>query len=396
MTLQPLQDALIQQYGLQCEGIPPGVAVDGVTTKSGFYVCVTHADWRCFMLPGSRLHWPSQKAIHYPGEALPEPPHGGYTTPPVRQPQRVTDQAMILGAGLATRFEPLSGPLTGLPKPGVPLLGTDSVIMCLARHLYGHGIRRLVVNTYYHPDVVKAQLGALAQQLPDLQLLFVDEAAPSGTAGGLVKAIFAGHVQPDKPILVMQGDAVTNADLSRLLLAHPPEAMATLGVKTVTDADIPKMAVVKTDNPLNQTAERVTFYLEKPTLDQAGSSRTGSIGFYVLNPQAYANFCTMGERRYPDTYDFAMDYFPWLLANRHGLMAYALPQPFYWSDIGQPKDYLTTVRSIHQGSLPPPHSPNGHGVVYHEGVVYWPKAWQAVSSSHVTITGNAIATTGYP
>lgn len=380
-----------------------GADIRFLEAKAGVFGIVDAAGVRFILLPGSELTIPSEVDLVMPGAWIEaKTPQGAVlATQRERAAQTVTDQAMILGAGLASRFVPVSGPWTGYPKPAVPLIGEDSVIVCLAKHLRRHGIRRLIVNTYYMPDVIKAQLS----RLEGLECVFVDEAEPSGTAGGLVKALDAGLVDLERPILIMQGDAVTDADLSTLIETHArQQPWVTLGTKRIHDDEVSMMAVVETDHsgPDGQSGH-VLSYKEKPTLAEAGDSRLGSIGFYVLSPEALALFSERGHEHWcgDAEFDYAHHYFPSLLsqwrqlgdgqpASQSPIYACMIPQPFYWSDIGRPEQYIATVREICQGQvgldLPP--EPDASCL---DGIIYWPGAAEAVQNSGIIAQGNVIA-----
>jgi hypothetical protein len=164
--------------------------------------------------------------------------------------QTHTSQAMILGAGLATRFERISGHSTDYSKPAVPLLGRHSVIGCLARHLAQHGFSRLFVNTYFKPESLKASLAecSVVGPAPD-DIRYIDEAKPSGTAGALRKLLteaeFKGWLDTDKPLIVAQGDSVTDADFSELMNAHVAQnALVTMGCQLVADEDVDKFGIL--------------------------------------------------------------------------------------------------------------------------------------------------------
>ena len=370
--------------------------IDPVIVKSGYYLFVKVDDCLCLLMPGSQLSMPGFQVNFPPGAPSAERPltgmglsHANTAVKPVVQ--TITRQAMILGAGLSTRFEPVSGQWTGLPKPGVPLLGDQSVIVCLARHLQAHGIQRLIVNTFYHPECIKSQL----QNVEGLDCVFVDEAAPSGTAGGLAKALQAGLVNEHQPILVMQGDAVTNADLSHMLRWHAaqPDVIATLGLRTVADEAVSKMAMVTLSPQDTDPAAggQVLRYVEKPALADAGPGRLGSIGFYVLSPQSYPGFLTCAENTWQQkpVFDYAMNYFPWLLQTGQRLMGCCLPEPFYWNDIGQPMDYLATIADIYAGQLTTD-LPQPVAHYFDQGVAYWPGGRLQADLLNMQVMGNAI------
>ncbi len=366
--------------------------------KAGYFGILRTGDITCIAMPGSQIRLPDTQ-VDMPGD-----PIQGFSQAPLiptarRSVQQVTDQAMILGAGLASRFVPISGDITGYPKPGVPLLGEDSVIVVLAKHLYAHGIRRIYVNTYYKPHIIKSQLTAI----DGLSFVFIDEEAPSGTAGGLVKALQNQWIDQNQPILIMQGDAVTNADISELLEAHAAHhAKVTIGVKTITDQQVNQMAIVVTDQSgEDKQSGSILYFKEKPSLAEAGDNRTGSIGFYVIAPEAYDGFVQTGLAKWNKSpeFDYAMDYFPSLVEGKQhtpphsssspAMWAHVLKEPFYWSDIGRPDQYLATVKDLYCGLLGmtlPPHPE----AFYDQGVVYWHDAKAQVQSLGGSLKGNMV------
>lgn len=365
------------------------VKVHFLMAKGGFFAIVTAGPLVYLALPGSQLQLPDTM-LNMPGEPIQGRDVPARLEEPETQPQQVTDQAMILGAGLASRFVPISGDLTGYAKPSVPLVGEDSVIVTLARHLQAHGIRRILVNTFYMPDILKEQL----RRVEGIEFVFIDEDQPSGTAGGLLKAFDTGLVERDKPILIMQGDAVTDADLSTLLETHQLNApLATIGVKHVSDAEVSSMAIVVTDRsgPDGESGY-VQSFKEKPTLEEAGDNRLASIGFYVLDPRVFDAFQRLGQEKWTQgqEFDYAYHFFPALLElEDKAIYARMIPQPFYWSDIGRPDQYLATVRDIHEGKLKIslPETATGN---FQEGVFYWEDAREKAVQQGAQLKGNMI------
>jgi NDP-sugar pyrophosphorylase family protein len=366
--------------------------------KGGFFGIATTDKLVYIALPGSRLRLPDTH-LDMPGGLIEGKADSPIIPTERPAPQQVTDQAMILGAGLASRFVPVSGDITGYSKPGVPLIGEDSVIVALARHLQRHGIRKIFVNTYYKPEMLKDQLS----RVEGVEFVYIDEDSPSGTAGGLVKALQQGLVDTGKPVLIVQGDAVTNADFSRLIESHGHhQPMVTLGVKQVPDEQVALMAIVETDGSGEDgQSGYVHSFKEKPTLAEAGPSRLGSIGFYVISPAAFADFRKAGEQRWEQDpeFDYAMHYFPGLLATYRQqnpeksqpspIMARLLPEPFYWSDIGRPDQYIATIRDIYTGKLGMT-LPENASEFYEHGILYWPGARQISIQEQAQPSGNVI------
>ena len=371
--------------------------------KGGLTAIVTTDDLRYILLPGSHLDL-LDTVVDLPGDPIGLTP--GKENVKVEygsdfKPQTVTKQAMILGAGLASRFEPVSGDTTGFSKPGVPLVGDASVIVNIGRHLKQHGFNRVIVNTFYMPQQIKDQL---TQQVPGVEFVFIDETSPSGTAGGLVKALQQGEVDRKQPLLIVQGDAVTDANLSELVNSHAEHnAKVTIGVQKVEDKDVSKVGILATDRSGSDgESGAVTSFLEKPSLAEAGDARLGSTGFYVISPKAFGEFQKLGSGYVAQNkeFDYAKTFFPTLLENAKSLRAKLSPFPQqtpvwaetlrgYWSDVGNPAQYIQTVRDIFAGRVGLP-LPANVQEFFDNGVIYWPGAKAKAEAGNVEVTGNVI------
>lgn len=133
---------------------------------------------------------------------------------------------MILCAGLGTRLRPLT---QELPKPAVPLVDRPLVAGSLAL-LAAAGTRRVVVNTHWLPEAMTAVARAEGARL-GVQVEPSHEPVLLGTGGGLRQARDAGLVERDRPLLVLNGDVLFDADLPAILHAHEASrAAATLAL----------------------------------------------------------------------------------------------------------------------------------------------------------------------
>jgi mannose-1-phosphate guanylyltransferase len=327
--------------------------------------------------------------------------------------QTQTTQAMILGAGLATRFERVSGKHTDYSKPSVPLVGNRSVICCLADLLASHGYTRLLINTYFKPESLRA---GLVCDPSIRQTAYVNETEPSGTAGALRKMLmqpeYAGLLDESKPLLVVQGDSVTDADFSALMDAHIRQnALVTMGCQWVADEDVDKFGIIVTDRAGTDDADQsgaVTGFQEKPPLSEA-KSRLGNTGFYIFSPQAYPlirdiyNECLADAKSdaeksgkaAPDEIllDFAHDVFPRLLAKTQadpslGIF-WAQQVGGYWSDIGNPSQYMESVRDVYTGKVAIP-LPEEATQYYRNGVIYWEGTQVLAEEQSAQLSGNVV------
>ncbi|MGE4650406.1 MAG: NDP-sugar synthase [Myxococcota bacterium] len=121
-------------------------------------------------------------------------------------------RAMIVGAGLGTRLQPL----TALrPKPALPVGGVPLVAYTLA-WLHAHGVREVVINVHHLPEILEAT--ARRHCPPGMELRFSREQTLLGTGGGIARV--ADFLRESDPCLVIGGDMLMDADLSALVALH--------------------------------------------------------------------------------------------------------------------------------------------------------------------------------
>lgn len=359
--------------------------------KGGFTAVVTTpAGTRYFALPGSGVNV-GQTRLELDGAFIATNPTKQPHNPAPVNPQTVTPQAMILGAGLATRFEPVSGDNTGYSKPAVPLAGERSVIGHIADSLARHGFSQLFINTFYKPESLKADLSGKP-------VSYIDEPAPSGTAGGLRKMLqdpARYGFDPTKPVIIIQGDAVTDVDLSALMRKHVEKnALVTIGCQYVRDEDVDKFGIIVTDKSGEDgVSGNIRFFQEKPKPAEANSNLANT-GFYIFSPEAYPLildvYNAMGDAGDTEL-DFARHIFPEVLkrVSGQGKTFWAQKVDGYWSDIGNPAQYVECVRDIFAGktSLPMPADP---AEFYGNDIIYWPGAKRQAGREGAQLRGNVI------
>lgn len=372
---------------------------------------------RYFALPGASVHV-NRTELVLEGSLLSSRttrkatgnPISGLSLLPRICPQTHTDQAMILGAGLATRFERISGNSTHYSKPAVPFAGRASVIECIAHGLIQHGFSRLIVNTCFKPESLKNGLA----RCKGGEVNYIDETEPSGTAGGLRKMLLDRRYQhflnSSKPLLVVQGDSVTDADFSRLMESHHKHhALVTIGCRRVADKDVDKFGIIVTDQSGEDgQSGRIHHFQEKPRLEEA-KSRLGNTGFYIFSPKAFPLLQHIYETLLDDArqqarsnnqtepaeiaLDFAMDVFPRLLEKTQENPALgdvrAQTVEGYWNDIGNPEQYLESVHDFYAGKirLPLPTEPSRY---YRDGIVFWEGAAEIAEREGAQLIGNVV------
>jgi dTDP-glucose pyrophosphorylase len=228
-------------------------------------------------------------------------------------------RAVVMAGGYGTRLAPLT---LETPKPMLPI-GDQPLMERLVRDIRDAGIRQVHVTTHYRPEKIHEHFGSGADL--DVDLAYVTEEAPLGTAGAL------RLVEPGpEPLLVVNGDILTKVNFRALIRFHEESgACLTVGVRSY-EIKVP-YGVVETRNSL------VTGIVEKPTYRHFVNA-----GLYVVEPRAIA-FIPEGKR-----FDMT-DLIERLIAA--GERVASFPVREYWLDIGRHEDYERAQRDHDSGAL---------------------------------------------
>ncbi|MFC1937869.1 sugar phosphate nucleotidyltransferase [Chloroflexota bacterium] len=224
-------------------------------------------------------------------------------------------KAVILVGGEATRLRPLTCKIT---KAMVPILNRP-FLEHLLRYLGRHGITDVILAMCYLPDSIQSYFGEGGDV--GVRMTCVVEDCPLGTAGA-VKNI---EKLLDEPFVVLNGDIITEIDLSAMIRRHQEiKPKATIAL---TPVDNPTLyGVIETE-----AGGRVKRFLEKPDWDDVTTNLINA-GIYILQPEVLedipaSNLCMF------ETY-----LFPLLLERGDMILGY--PSDAYWIDIGTPEKYL--------------------------------------------------------
>jgi mannose-1-phosphate guanylyltransferase len=222
-------------------------------------------------------------------------------------------QALILVGGEGTRLRPLT---TTVPKPVLPLANRP-FITYMIEWLATHGFEEVVLSCMFLSAGIKRVLGE--DEWDGTRLHYVEEPEPRGTAG----AVKFAEAVLGKRFAVLNGDILTDFDLSALLRAHEEtDARATLALIEVDDPSAYGLVLTDADG-------RVTDFVEKPDRSPPGGAFINA-GAYVLEREVLDPL--------PDdrAVSFEREVFPSLVGD--GLYAYKAKGA--WFDIGTPERYL--------------------------------------------------------
>jgi NDP-sugar pyrophosphorylase family protein len=217
-------------------------------------------------------------------------------------------QALVMAGGLGSRLRPLTDEV---PKPLLPI-GGRPILELILLQLRQAGIDEVFISVGYKAELIRGYF-ADGKRL-GLQVRYVDEPSPLGTAGAL------GYIKNEvrDAILVMNGDILTKLDFRAFQNGHvTSNAAITLGVRE--DRYQVPFGLVETNNGV------VTRIREKPVHEFLVSA-----GIYVMSPHVVAGV-QPGVRL--DVPDLIND-----VAARGGCVRYHVIRE-KWIDIGALADF---------------------------------------------------------
>ena len=236
-------------------------------------------------------------------------------------------KAVILAGGEGKRLKSVTGEL---PKPMVPLIGMP-VLERIVNHLRREGFTELCCALCYRPEAIRDYFGDGSGF--GVHMEYREQREPIGTAGSVLQCRdFYG----DEDFLVMSGDAVTDFDLRALMERHKK------GRAAATIALHPNAEPLQYGLVLLDRESRVRHFVEKPDWPQVVTNLV-STGIYVLSPGA------MGYVPEGETFDFAKDLFPLLLAGGEKILG--VPMEGYWCDIGTPRAFYQCCLDVLDGKV---------------------------------------------
>jgi mannose-1-phosphate guanylyltransferase len=234
-------------------------------------------------------------------------------------------QAIILVGGKGTRLRPLT---YETPKQMLPLVGVP-MIQTVMESLGAHGVTDAVLSLGYLPD-------RFTEAYPDnvicgVNVTYAVEPEPLDTAGAIRFA--ADFVAVDDTFLVVNGDVVTDLDITKLLHFHRDRGGdVTIALHPVADPSAFGVVPTSPDG-------RVIAFVEKPPLEEAPTNEINA-GIYVFEPRALSFIPTSRP------VSVERETFP-TLASAGTL--FALADDAYWLDTGTPQAYLQANVDVLKG-----------------------------------------------
>jgi dTDP-glucose pyrophosphorylase len=222
---------------------------------------------------------------------------------------------VVMAGGQGQRLRPLTN---DLPKPMLPV-GEQPLLEITVRRLVAHGLRELFLSVHYLGDRIEEHFGDGSAF--GCHIRYLREPRPLGTGGALGLL----PERPRHPLLVINGDLITDLNFSAMLAAHARHGgAATMCVREYTH-EVP-YGVVRVHD------DRVAGLEEKPVRRDLINA-----GIYVLDPRLLA-LVPNGEP-YPLTrlMEDAM-------AGGETVVPFVVHER--WLDIGRPGDYEQVRKGV--------------------------------------------------
>jgi len=200
-------------------------------------------------------------------------------------------------------------------------VGGKPMLETLINRFKHSGFHNFYLSTHYLPEVIKDYFGDGSKY--DVNIEYVFEDMPLGTGGALG---LLPSTMPDLPLLVTNGDVLTNIDFSRVLDFHKKsEADATMCVREY-EYQIPYGVV-------EREGSCVIGMKEKPV-----HSFYVNAGIYVIEPRVVRSVKPNQRLDMPNLLEAQIE-------NNKEIVAY--PVHDYWLDIGRMEDFNKAQLDIH-------------------------------------------------
>jgi mannose-1-phosphate guanylyltransferase / phosphomannomutase len=240
-------------------------------------------------------------------------------------------KAVIMAGGQGTRLRPLT---SDQPKPMIPIVNLpcmEHIVELLGRH----GFTDIAVTLQFLPDEIRDYFGDGSDW--GVNMSYSVEDAPAGTAGSVKMAEQQLGLEGER-LLIISGDALTDADLSRLVAFHEEkDSEATMVLKSVENPLDFGIVITEEDG-------RISRFLEKPAWGQVFSD-TVNTGIYLLEPSVMEDIPDPEDGEY----DFSKELFPGLLEEGRPLYGYVTDD--YWEDIGTLEQFAGAQRDVLDGKV---------------------------------------------
>ena len=215
----------------------------------------------------------------------------------------------IMAGGFGTRLKPLTD---NCPKPMLKV-GDKPMLETLINNFKSHGFYKFYISTHYLPEVIVNYFGDGSQF--GIEIEYIYEETPLGTGGALS---LLPDTLPKEPLIMINGDILTNVDFSKVLDFHTKKnSDATMCVRDY-EIKIP-FGVIEGEG------HEITAMVEKPTYRYFVNA-----GIYVISHNIINSLPKNQHLDMPSLFE---------IKQKEGLKILKFPIHEYWLDIGRHDDF---------------------------------------------------------
>ena len=219
------------------------------------------------------------------------------------KPKKLSNWVVLMAGGLGKRLRPLT---ESCPKPMLRI-GDKPLLEIILEKCVDAGFIKIFISVNYLKRQIIEHFGNGSRWGVDIH--YLEEDRSLGTAGALASL----PEQPDKPILVMNGDVLTHVNLEKLFLFHQENSASATICVSEYKTPIP-YGVVFTEG------SQVLSVEEKPEI-----SHNINTGVYVLNPELLELLSPKQRCDMPELLTRG-------LKRNHSVIAFPIHE--YWLDVG--------------------------------------------------------------
>lgn len=230
--------------------------------------------------------------------------------------QKYSNAVFLMAGGFGTRLRPLTN---DCPKPMLKV-GDKPILEIMLSNLKSAGFFNFYISLHYLPEIVVDYFGDGSKW--NVNIKYIYEKSPLGTGGAL--GLLPDDIE-DKPVIVSNGDLLTQVDFERLMNFHEKNRSdATMCVRDHT-YQVPFGVVTGDGNNISEIVEKPTY------------RHFVNAGIYVINKEILRFVGTNEVISMPELLQKSIS------KNKRILM---FPMHEYWLDIGRLDDFERAQKDI--------------------------------------------------
>lgn len=227
----------------------------------------------------------------------------------VGQCPRYQNPVFLMAGGFGTRLRPLTD---NCPKPLLKV-GDKPILEILLNSFIKSGFINFYISTHYMPEMIRSHFGDGSKW--NIKINYIHEEIPLGTGGAL--GLLPSDI-PDLPLILINGDVLTNVDFERVLEFHNKhQAVATMCVRDY-EYQVPFGVI-------NGVGHKIISMVEKPV-----QRFFVNAGIYVVSSEVRNSVQENTRIDMPTLLEQFIE-------QQHDIFMFPIHE--YWLDIGRIEDY---------------------------------------------------------